>query len=84
MLRQELEQVGTQVPIYLNEERRATPDVPLVPEAYRLAAQNAWRTGAAGWILHTAAGYELARQPFIEALTTNEREALSTLAAQLR
>jgi hypothetical protein len=78
-VRAALDQLGRTLPIYLNEERRAAPERPVPPDAYRQAAEGARQAGAAGWLFHTAAGFDLSRQPFTEALTAAERSGLEQL-----
>lgn len=75
-----VDKMGRPLPIYLNEERRSDERVALDPAAYRDAFAKARQAGAAAWLFHTAAGFGLAKKPFLEALAPNERTALSTLA----
>jgi hypothetical protein len=83
-LRTGLDRIGRGLPIYLNEERRTDPRAALDPAAYRVAFANARHGGAAGWVFHTAAGFYLGRQPFLEALAPNERAALSRMVDEPR
>ena len=78
-VRTALDRLGRTLPIYLNEERRADPEAPMPPEVYQRAVSGARQAGAAGWLFHTAAGFELAKQPFTEALTPAERAGLEQL-----
>jgi len=78
-VRAALDRAGSRVPIYLSEERRADGSVRIQPDAYRLALANARSAGAAGWVFHTAAGFELKKTPFLDALTAEERAALQML-----
>ncbi|MEO8260268.1 MAG: hypothetical protein ABI868_23175 [Acidobacteriota bacterium] len=78
-MRAALDRLGRRLPIYLNEEQRADRKMPMPPEVYLRAASGARQAGAAGWLLHTDAGYDLARKPFIEALMPTERTALEQL-----
>ena len=71
--------IGRVVPIYLNEERRATPSSVIAADAYQRAYTSARQAGAAGWVFHTAAGFELGKRPFGEALTEEERGGLERL-----
>lgn len=75
-----LRRLGMNLPIYLNEERRATPGDVLPEGAYRRALNGAQSAGAAGWLFHTAAGFDLAAKPFLLAVTPAERAALTRLA----
>ena len=76
-----LRHLGLARPIYLNEEQRARPGIPLPADAYTRAVAGARSAGAAGWLLHTQAGFRLGERPFLEALTHEERTALNSLAA---
>jgi hypothetical protein len=78
-VRAQLDTLGRQIPIYLNEEQRTDTDTIVPPEAYRRAITAAMQAGAAGWVFHTAAGFALEQRPFLDALTPNEREALPQL-----
>jgi Cellulase (glycosyl hydrolase family 5) len=75
-----LDRIGRPLPIYLNEERRSDERVALDPAAYADAFTRARQSGAAAWLFHTAAGFFLAKKPFLDALGPNERAALSRLA----
>ncbi|MBI4476083.1 MAG: hypothetical protein HY654_02860 [Acidobacteria bacterium] len=66
------------LPVYLNEEQRARATEPAADD-YLTAARGARRAGAAGWLFHTDAGYDLARQPLRASLRRAEREAVSRL-----
>jgi len=78
-VRAALDRLGRTLPIYLNEERRAAPQTPVPPADYQRAVSGARQGGAAGWLFHTAAGFDLTRQPFTEALTPAERTGLEQL-----
>jgi hypothetical protein len=67
------------LPIYLNEERRADEGKSLGADSYARAVTEARNTGAAGWLFHTAAGFELAKKPFLDALSPDERAGLGRL-----
>ena len=67
------------MPIYLSEENRARDGATIAPEAYQRALAAAKQAGAAGWVFHTGAGYELSKRPFLDALSPAERTALSGL-----
>ena len=51
----------------------------IAPDAYRQSFAEAQRAGAAGWVFHTAAGFELGKRQFVDALSAEERAALSKL-----
>jgi len=78
-IRAALDRIGARVPIYLNEERRASESASVAAETYVRARTGAANSGAAGWLFHTAAGFELAKKPFLDALTAEERAGLQTL-----
>ena len=78
-IRAVLDRIGARAPIYLNEERRATESARLAPETYARARAGAATSGAAGWLFHTAAGFELAKKPFLDALSADERAGLQAL-----
>lgn len=78
-LRAVLDRAGRAVPIYLNEERRADGAKPLGAESYERAIAEARAAGAAGWLFHTAAGFELGKKPFLDALSADERAGLQRL-----
>ena len=79
-----LRRAGRVVPIDLDEENRASAGRPIEPAAYVAACAGARRAGAAGWVFHTQAGFDLSRQPFLTALQPAERSALDQLAAGCR
>ncbi len=79
VLRDAVRAAGRDLPIHLNEEQRERPDGAIVARTYARALAGAREAGAAGWVFHTAAGYDLARKPFAEALSTREIEALKLL-----
>lgn len=79
-----MKEQGCTRPILLNEERRAQDDEHPIPAAeYWTAAREAKDAGAAGWLFHTKAGFDLARRPFLESLSREERRALDGLAGSL-
>jgi Cellulase (glycosyl hydrolase family 5) len=78
-LRAALDRIGRGFPIYLNEERRANPGSAIAADAYQRAHAAAQQASAAGWVFHTAAGFELKKRPFIDALTPAERAGLTRL-----
>jgi cellulase (glycosyl hydrolase family 5) len=78
-VRAALDRIGSHVPIYLNEERRADRGSRVAPEAYARARAGAATAGAAGWVFHTGAGFELSKTPFLDALSADERAGLQAL-----
>ena len=78
-LRAALDRIGRGVPIYLNEERRANPPAVIAADVYQRACAAAQEAGAAGWVFHTAAGFELHKRPFLDALMKEEREGIARI-----
>jgi hypothetical protein len=78
-VRAALDQAGSHVPVYLNEERRADPPARLAPDSYQRAIAGARSAGASGWVFHTAAGFELSKKAFLDALSADERTGLQAL-----
>jgi hypothetical protein len=78
-VRAALNGIGSTAPIYLNEERRADGPARIQPDAYQRALADARSAGAAGWVFHTAAGFELRTKSFLDALSANERAGLQAL-----
>ena len=81
-LRSVLDRAGRSVPIYLNEERRADGAKSLGADHYARAIAEARAAGAAGWLFHTSAGFELGKKPFLDALSPDERAGLARLKAR--
>jgi hypothetical protein len=77
--------VGRVVPLYLQEEgrRRHSGLNPEVDDFLR-AAINARQAGAASWVFHTDAAYNLALGPLYDQLDPVEAEAAERLARALR
>ncbi len=73
--------IAATMPLYLSEENRSKPGETIPTAAYLDAARQAREAGAAGWVFHTEAGFDLARRPFLDALVPEERAALDRLAA---
>ncbi len=63
-----LRRIGRVVPIDLDEENRASSGHAIEPATYLAACAGARQAGAAGWVFHTRAGFDLSRQPFLAAL----------------
>jgi hypothetical protein len=70
---------GRTLPIYLNEENRAEPKEIIPADVFRTAYMEAVKSGAAGWVFHTAAGFSLGARPFIDALGAEERKGLERI-----
>jgi hypothetical protein len=78
-LRAVLDRAGRPIPIYLNEERRADDGKPLGAGSYARAVIEARNAGAAGWVFHTSAGFELTKTAFLDAISADERAGLQRL-----
>jgi hypothetical protein len=77
-----LAELGHPMPVYLNEERRAeSGQMPLPRSMYLAALAAASAAGAAGWVLHTSAGYALGQSSFVSALNPEERATLQAIGA---
>jgi Cellulase (glycosyl hydrolase family 5) len=81
-LRAVLDRAGRPIPIYLNEERRADDGKPLGAGSYARAVTEARSAGAAGWVFHTSAGFELTKTSFLDAISADERAGLARLKAR--
>jgi len=79
-LRTALTAIGRPLPVYLDEEQRSAEGKTLPADAYAVARAAAAHAGAAGWVFHTDAGYELNKRPFLDALRPQERAGLAGLA----
>lgn len=79
VIRDALDLIGRRLPVYLSEENRADGDALLPADAYGQAITGAREAGAAGWVFHTEAGFELGKRPFLTALNPQESTALSRL-----
>lgn len=80
-LKDALRVLGRDLPLYLNEEQRARPEAAIEAALYVTASNGARDAGAAGWVFHTAAAYDLTRMPLMQALAADEKKALELLAA---
>ena len=78
-VRAALNAIGSHAPVYLNEERRADRSVRITADAYASARAAATTAGAAGWVFHTAAGFEIGKKAFLDALSPDERAGLAAL-----
>jgi hypothetical protein len=74
-----LDRIGRGLPIYLNEERRANAGSVIAAESYQRAHAAAQQAGAAGWVFHTAAGFDLKKRAFVDALAPEEKAGLARL-----
>jgi hypothetical protein len=84
MLKEHLASVGAPVPVYLQEEaRRGHSGLDPTLEQFLQAAREARDAGAAGWVLHTDAGFDLAAASFFDQLDEVELATVDALAAEV-
>lgn len=72
--------IDKSIPIYLQEENRRSNDSGPDTADFFTAAKQAKEAGAAGWIFHTKAGYDLKESNFFENLDPHEHVVLNELA----
>jgi hypothetical protein len=83
-LRGHLQSRGLVLPIYLQEEaRRGHSGLDPLETEFVQAAGEALGAGAAAWIFHTDAGFDLAASTFFEALDPVEATVVDTLPGTL-
>lgn len=84
-IRTRLSALGKNFPIVLDEEQRVGWNgAPVAPANFLLAAQLAKSAGAAGWLFHTDAAYDLAgANTYIGNLTADELTVVNGLSAAL-
>jgi hypothetical protein len=70
-------QIGSQMPVLFDEPSRCDKGVdckdPSAARQFLTAAQNAKRSGAAGWFFHSSAGFRLNNRPMHERLNRTEK-----------
>jgi hypothetical protein len=78
---------GRNVPVYLQEEnRRRAPHIAEDPskQEFFQAAREAMRSGAAGWVFHTGAGFDLSgSKTFFGNLDSVERDVVDGLSGAI-
>jgi hypothetical protein len=80
-LRSYLLSKGRSIPVYLQEEQRTGWHNAVVTKAQFVeAVEQAVEAGAAGWVLHTDAGFDLEAGTFMSRLDSDERAAAAALA----
>ena len=83
-LRDHLASIGVTVPVYLQEEaRRGHSGLDPTLEQFLQAAREARDAGAAAWILHTDAGFDLATASFFDQLDDVEKATVDALGAEI-
>ncbi len=79
-LKDYLDSIGRNIPVYLQEEaRRGWNDMYPSADDFKTAASQARDSGAAAWVFHTSAGYELDDKSFFDALDSVEKEVIDEL-----
>jgi len=70
----------TKLPVYLQEEnRRRWPGTSLTKDDFLQAARDAVSAGAAGWVFHTDAGFDLSASSFFDNLDDVELATIDEL-----
>ena len=83
-VKEEIKAAGRKVPVYLQEEQRCGWTKLSPPKSEFLqAAREAVSAGAAGWVFHTHAGFDLRSSNFLANLDSVEREILDSLGAEV-
>jgi hypothetical protein len=76
--------VGPKIPILFDEPNRCGNNMECVSASesnfFVIAANNAKKAGAAGWIFHTKAGFHLSRRPLSSQLIPIEKSAIDRIA----
>jgi hypothetical protein len=76
--------VGPKIPILFDEPNRCGNNMECVTSSesnyFVTAARNAKKSGAAGWIFHTKAGFHLSRRPLSSQLIPIEKSAIDRIA----
>jgi len=82
VLKQFLASIGKAIPVYLQEEaRRGHSGLDPSQQEFFQAAREALQAGAAAWVFHTDAAFELSGSTFFENLDSVERETVDGLGA---
>jgi Cellulase (glycosyl hydrolase family 5) len=75
---------GKNIPLYLQEEaRRDSTWIMPTKDHFLQAANEAFIAGAAGWIFHTEAGFDMRTSTWFQNLNSVETAVVNELAAQL-
>lgn len=81
-------QLDSEIPILFDEPSRCDKGVdckdPSAAQQFLMAAQNAKRSGAAGWFFHTTAGFRLNNRPMHERLNRTEKIVVNRLAEAVK
>ena len=84
LVKEHLAAIGKPVPVYLQEEaRRGHSGLDPTLEQFLQAAGEAKGAGAAGWVFHTDAGFDLAAGTFFDQLDDVEKATVDALGASV-
>ncbi|MFQ5825236.1 MAG: cellulase family glycosylhydrolase [bacterium] len=83
ILKNYLVSIGKNIPIYLQEEDRRSDGTGPDADDFLTAAVQARDAGAAGWIFHTSAGYNLAENDFFKNLDLVEQMVVNELPIRI-
>jgi hypothetical protein len=84
LVKEHIKSAGRNVPVYLQEEqRRGWTKISPPKSDFLQAAREARDAGAAGWVFHTYAGFDLRSSNFLANLDSVEREVLDSLGTQV-
>lgn len=75
--------INKQIPLYLQEENRRKNDSGPDANEFFTSAKQALDAGAAGWIFHTSAGFDLAEKNFFENLDSVEQSVVDELSSRI-
>jgi uncharacterized protein (DUF849 family) len=81
-----LASAGRNIPLYLQEEARVDPEwvIPTSKDNFLQAVREAFNAGAAGWVFHTAAAFDLREsKTFFDNLDSVELTVVDALANTL-
>lgn len=83
-VKQHIKSAGRIAPVNLQEEQRRGWTMVSPPKSEFLqAAREAVSSGAAGWVFHTHAGFDLRSSSFLSNLDSVEKEVLDSLGAEV-
>jgi hypothetical protein len=72
------------VPVYLQEEaRRGHSGLDPTADQFLQAAREARDAGAAGWVFHTDAGFDLTSSTFFDNLDAVEQQTVDALGGEI-
>lgn len=84
LLKNYLSSKGKKIPIYLQEEHRiGYKKAFFAADDFLLAARASVITGAAGWIFHTAAGFDMSTSDFFHNLSSVEIDIVNSMGDEV-